>query len=390
MLLLCCLIALPVSGMAGAPNTFYDLGLDAAIKDTPYATWGTSGVTVYYDGSAGVAFAILHNHEQRLLFELTKASGAWRIAQTYQRPVCQGTHEHMDVCGDGDGYEQRGGNLLLYHWADGFAMEEYTFIRQDGQWVFDHAYVRIPLDDPSSASGIEFFRVCFVRWQDGMLVYSGYVEDLYDKLPAAQRIAEPGRGYWSPTEAPRAPEPCPQPIPLDAFDIETFPWDPFTIAYLNGADSECAWKLGQRDPNSTAIYAVVNNPNPKNRLNLRAEPSTAANYLGKYYNGMEFRVLEELPGGWVRVTAGMNNLSGYMRREFLAFGDEGLAVKNVMPRFTSTAQSWPLYYLPFDESNVKATLGPGIEIEVMGVVNGWWHIRVEGEGGYVREWVSLD
>ncbi|MCL2545490.1 MAG: SH3 domain-containing protein, partial [Clostridia bacterium] len=350
-LLLCCLVALPAGGMAGNPyDPFVDLGLAAAMKGTPYEDWYSHWGNVYCDEAAGTAFAVLQNHEQRLLFELTNQGAGWRIDKIHPRAICQSATQDMVAYGEGD--DLLAGNLILQHSLGLYGFENFVFVRQGDQWVLDHAYARSPHETYREAynDGTEPTRICYIRWVSGALVYDGYVEDAYGRLPDAQKVAEPGSGYWIPAESPRTPKPWPQPITLDTFDIETFPRDPFTQAHYDGPDSDCAWKLGKRDPRSSAVYAVVNNPNPKDRLNLRAEPSTNANYLGKYYNGMAFRVTEELPGGWVRVVAGMNNVSGYMRREFLAFGDEGLAVKNVMPRFTSTAQSWPLYYLPFDES----------------------------------------
>lgn len=50
--------------------------------------------------------------------------------------------------------------------------------------------------------------------------------------------------------------------------------------------------------------AVVNNPNPQERLNLREQPSEAAASLGKYYNGVAVQVDENLNNGWVHVTIG--------------------------------------------------------------------------------------
>ena len=51
-------------------------------------------------------------------------------------------------------------------------------------------------------------------------------------------------------------------------------------------------------------YAIVQNPNAADRLNLRAAPSRDAQSLGKYYNGVEVQILEDLNKGWVRVRIG--------------------------------------------------------------------------------------
>lgn len=48
--------------------------------------------------------------------------------------------------------------------------------------------------------------------------------------------------------------------------------------FLNGA-------IADEEP-SLWETAVVSNPNPQDRLNLREQPSEAAASLGKYYNGV--------------------------------------------------------------------------------------------------------
>lgn len=52
-----------------------------------------------------------------------------------------------------------------------------------------------------------------------------------------------------------------------------------------------------------ANTAVVNNPDPADRLHLRAAPSSSAVSLGKYYNGVEVAV-QSVSGGWALVKVG--------------------------------------------------------------------------------------
>lgn len=79
--------------------------------------------------------------------------------------------------------------------------------------------------------------------------------------------------------------------------------------------------------------AVVNNPNPKDRLHLREQPKLQSASLGKFYNGTPVFVLEE-QGDWVRVRLGTQGLlEGYMKREFLAFGASMDQVQPAFPDF---------------------------------------------------------
>lgn len=65
--------------------------------------------------------------------------------------------------------------------------------------------------------------------------------------------------------------------------------------------------------------ALVNNPNPSDRLNLREMPRTSSTSIGSYYNGQEVEVLEY---GMVWCHVRINGKEGYMMTQFLAFGDE--------------------------------------------------------------------
>ncbi len=76
--------------------------------------------------------------------------------------------------------------------------------------------------------------------------------------------------------------------------------------------------------------AVVNNPDPADRLHLRVSPSRGAKSLGKFYNGTIVHVLAQ-KGDWVQVRVGSTELmTGWMMRKYLAFGDD---IDSVEPAF---------------------------------------------------------
>ena len=85
----------------------------------------------------------------------------------------------------------------------------------------------------------------------------------------------------------------------------------------------------------TEHWAVVNNPNPQDRLNLRTKPSKSAESYGKFYNGTPVRVLQT-SGDWCQVQIGENGLTGWMVRQYLAFGEAA----NSVPR--AVADQTPL------------------------------------------------
>ena len=64
------------------------------------------------------------------------------------------------------------------------------------------------------------------------------------------------------------------------------------------------------------VYAVVNNPNAADRLNLRISPDEKAESLGRYFNGVEVHIIEDFGNGWVKVEIGNGGtLKGYMMRK---------------------------------------------------------------------------
>ena len=132
--------------------------------------------------------------------------------------------------------------------------------------------------------------------------------------------------------------------------------------------------------------AVVNNPDPADRLNLRAAPDTDAVSLGKYYNGVSVDVLECLEDGWLRVRVA--GVDGYMLSKYLAFGDAAAAVVSACPAY------WVSNPDPADRLNLRETpsrdarslgrYGNGTQVTVLGIAgDAWFHVQVEGQTGFM-------
>lgn len=85
--------------------------------------------------------------------------------------------------------------------------------------------------------------------------------------------------------------------------------------------------------------ARVSNPEPTNRLNLRTEPSEKAASLGKFYNYTPVKVLEKYADGWCKVEIGEEGCGmarGYMKTQYLAFGEETEKVTSGIKRYEVT------------------------------------------------------
>ena len=80
----------------------------------------------------------------------------------------------------------------------------------------------------------------------------------------------------------------------------------------------------------TSGWAVVNNPNPADRLNLRTKAAASADSYGKFYNGTPVRVLDTR-GDWCQVLIGEDGLTGWMMKKYLAFADQASVVEPAFP-----------------------------------------------------------
>lgn len=140
-----------------------------------------------------------------------------------------------------------------------------------------------------------------------------------------------------------------------------------------------------------AEYAVVYNPDAGDMLNLRREPSTGAESLGKYHTGVVVQVLENVDDQWARIRVGQAD--GYMMRRYLA---DPLGVGS-MPGF-ATATVRNRYYAGVTalldspggaEAQVIVNLADNTPVTVLGYAGGYAHVQYAGVTGYVtRESVS--
>lgn len=130
--------------------------------------------------------------------------------------------------------------------------------------------------------------------------------------------------------------------------------------------------------------AVVYNPDPNDRLNLRAQASIQSASLGKYYNGAPVTVLS-VWNGWAHVCVG--NIYGYMMTEFLLLGGQEGSVPSAMPWGTvhnpNPSDRLNLRAGPLIEALSIAKYGNGTAVQVLGDAGDWVHVRVSGNTGYM-------
>lgn len=126
-----------------------------------------------------------------------------------------------------------------------------------------------------------------------------------------------------------------------------------------------------------------------NYVNVRLEPNTESEILGKLYDDCAATVLEATEDGWYKVESG--NVTGYVKAEYVVVGDEELA-RTVGTRL-ATVNTTTLFVRtePTTEAKVLTMLPDGDDVVVTDEsAEGWAKVSTEDGDGYVSlEYVSL-
>ena len=166
-------------------------------------------------------------------------------------------------------------------------------------------------------------------------------------------------------------------------------WDDFAPGHI---DLPVTYEeaIGRMD---TSVYALVDNPNPEDRLHLRAKADKAAQSLGKFYNRTPVRVLER-GETWTKVRVGIGDsaLTGYMMTEYLAFDDAKKAeLACAFPQLHLLEAYWDtgltLRAQPDPASESRGQYFHQSEDMIIGVYGDEWFIvrRADGAVGYVLQ-----
>lgn len=119
-----------------------------------------------------------------------------------------------------------------------------------------------------------------------------------------------------------------------------------------------------------------------NYVNVRSEPSTESEVLGKLYNKSAATVLETTDNGWYRITSG--NVTGYVKCEYVVTGDEELA-REVSTRYAKvTTTTLNVRTEPSTESSILIQVPIGDDLVVLDeTIPGWAKVTTEEGEGYV-------
>lgn len=124
--------------------------------------------------------------------------------------------------------------------------------------------------------------------------------------------------------------------------------------------------------------AVVKNPNPTHKLNLRAQPSTSAKIIAQYGNGVKFDVIQ---GGetWTKVYGSASGNTGYFMTKYLSLS--GVSFMKTVRNGNSyvNLRSSPKK----TAGNVYTKVPSGATVTVLIPGDEWTKVRYGGTVGYM-------
>ena len=125
--------------------------------------------------------------------------------------------------------------------------------------------------------------------------------------------------------------------------------------------------------------AVVVNPSPEERLNLRSKAGTNSTSLAKFYTGVEVDVFS-IENDWAKVSAGGGLMEGYMLVDYLELNPREVKVQPAMPRITVTQPGGKKLYNRLEGgASVLGRLETGMQTTVLAVTPDGWLFVLAGD-----------
>ena len=157
--------------------------------------------------------------------------------------------------------------------------------------------------------------------------------------------------------------------------------------------AEEAWETAEiaenELPQTASEFADIAVAQVNHYVNVRQEPDTESEILGKLYDKSAATVLETTEDGWYRITSG--NVNGYVKAEYVVVGDEELA-RSVGTRLaTVTTTTLFVRTEPTTEAKVLTMLPDGDDVVVTDEsTEGWTKVSTADGDGYVAlDYVTL-
>lgn len=157
--------------------------------------------------------------------------------------------------------------------------------------------------------------------------------------------------------------------------------------------AEEAWETAEfaenELPQTASEFADIAVAQVNHYVNVRQEPDTESEILGKLYDKSAATVLETTEDGWYRIMSG--SVNGYVKAEYVVVGDEELA-RSVGTRLaTVTTTTLFVRTEPTTEAKVLTMLPDGDDVVVTDEsTEGWAKVSTADGDGYVAlDYVTL-
>lgn len=180
--------------------------------------------------------------------------------------------------------------------------------------------------------------------------------------------------------------PAGTPVSLMGVNESTHQW--FLKAYLTD-DSTVSFRVAENHAalsplnGGKDISVYISNPDPADRLHLRAAPGMRGQDMGKYYNGCvaTLKGFSE-DGKWLKVS--LYGRTGWMDRDFVYIEGQGSNPTCYAIPEVRTLANATLYQGENGTGKTKA-LSRNTMLEVLGLVGAdWLHVRTGDTIGYIR------
>lgn len=137
-------------------------------------------------------------------------------------------------------------------------------------------------------------------------------------------------------------------------------------------------------PEVASEYADIAIAQVDNYVNVRSEPNTESEVVGKLYNNSAATVLETTENGWYRIKSG--SVEGYVKCEYVVTGDEELA-KKVSTRYAKVnTTTLNVRTEPSMDAKILIQVPLGDDLVVLDEsVEGWPQVSTEAGAGYVSQ-----
>lgn len=119
------------------------------------------------------------------------------------------------------------------------------------------------------------------------------------------------------------------------------------------------------------------------RVHLRAKPSIQSESLGLYFTGTELSCVSDPTQEWTKVVIGAEE--GYVKSEYLRWGDDQENVQSRQPQATIKASGWAnMRSAPSKEAQIEIKLHEDDAVSILGETSDRWsYVKLDNSSGYI-------